>query len=75
MVADESDRDALRFSFRADGVDPRAFFENELPRYGWTLVDTDELADGELAIEVEGHGFYGQVVITPESGFSVQLVE
>ena len=79
-VDDESDGEALRVSFEvADEHDLESFFLKALVHAGWRVELCADDAD-EIALEIEGHGFFGQVEIarSPAAGsserFVVQLV-
>lgn len=72
-VEDEGGTLRLRFTAPA-GVDLPAFFSEALPANGWDA----ELSgpEGELSIEIAGHGFFGQIERDPSApgSFWVQIV-
>ena len=65
----------MRVRFTGERADLRAFFENALPEHGWSIGDVTP-GDREIELEIEGHGFYGQVELEDHDAgsFWVQLV-
>lgn len=73
LLRTEATDGVVRSSFVApQGCDLRAFFGAVLAPTGWAVVPSQ---DDDDSVEIEGHGFFGEIEFHGEACFTVQLVD